>query len=75
MTAKSYAAFKYRTSSDDISVFPQSGASRLSISYEEIVDHNYNSESEDDDGITYIAFDADYSKEKEKESSEPTKAE
>ena len=32
---------------------------------EEIVDHNYNSESEDDDGITYIAFDTDYSKEKE----------
>ena len=31
LTAKSYAAFKYRTSSDDISVFPQSGASRLSI--------------------------------------------
>lgn len=41
---------------------------------EEIVDH-YNSGSEDDDGITYIAFDTDYSKEKEKESSQPTKVE
>jgi hypothetical protein len=45
------------------------------VAGEEIVDHNYNSESEDDAGITYIAFDTDYSKEKEKESSQPTKAE
>lgn len=40
---------------------------------EEIVDYDYRSESDDDDGITYITFDTDYSK--EKESSEPTKAE
>lgn len=42
---------------------------------EEIVDYDYRSESDDDDGITYITFDTDYSKEKEKESSKPTKAE
>lgn len=42
---------------------------------EEIVDYDYRSESDDDDGITYITFDTDYSKEKEKESSQPTKAE
>ena len=30
---------------------------------EEIVDYDYRSESDDDDGITYITFDTDYSKE------------